>query len=121
MRKKISLFGVTTLCLLWLSSCGIPLPADKMNYVGEWRAPGMYLLILADGSVKYKRIKKGFTKSIEAPLQGFDRDDFIVGIGSLKTTFRVDKPPYQENGQWKMVVDGVTLIRVNNLRNQTSI
>ncbi len=121
MRKKISLFAITTLCLLLLSSCGIPVPADKMDYVGEWRAPGMYLLIMADGSVKYKRIKKGFTKSIEAPLKRFNGDDFIVGIGSFKTTFRVDKRPYRDNGRWKMVVDSVTLIRVNDLRKQTSI
>lgn len=121
MHKKISLFSITTLCLLLLSSCGIPVPADKMDYVGEWRAPQMYLLITADGSVKYKRIKKGFTKSIDAPLKGFSGDNFIVGIGSLKTTFRVSKRPYQDNGRWKMVVDGVTLLRVNNLHKQTSI
>lgn len=119
MKTKVLFNLFLLVSLTWLSSCGVPVPADKMDYVGEWQAPNMYLSITADGRVKYKRKKGSMTKSIDAPLQGFDRNDFIVGVGSLKTTFRVDKPPYEDNGQWKMIVDGVTLTRTRKYRSNT--
>ncbi len=54
----------------------------------------MYLLILADGSVRYNRLKKGVATSVNGPLQEFDGDDFIVGVSFFKTRFVVSKPPY---------------------------
>ena len=109
-QKSLKLFILVVLAIL-LSSCGIPVPADKMNYVGEWEGPGIYLQITADGRVKYKRIQKGMTKSLEAPIRRFEKDDFVVGIPGMSTTFMVNTPPYKEHGQWKMVVDGNTLIK----------
>jgi hypothetical protein len=96
---------------LFLYGCGKPVPADKADYIGEWRAPAMYLLITQDGSVQYKRLKGGAERSITGPLQGFKGDDFSVGFLFLSTTFVVSKPPYQEGGRWKMVVDGVELTK----------
>ncbi len=71
----------------------------------------MYLLITQDGSIRYKRLKSGVSTSVEGPLKGFDGDNFEAGIGPLSTTFVVSKPPYQEEGVWKMVVDGVELTK----------
>lgn len=71
----------------------------------------MYLLITQDGSVRYKRLKGGATTSVEGPLKGFDGDNFDVGIWKMSTTFVVTRPPYEDKGQWKMVVDGVELTR----------
>jgi hypothetical protein len=71
----------------------------------------MYLLITQDGSVRYKRLKGSMTTSIEGPLKGFNGDNFEAGIGSLATTFVVSKPPYQDGGKWKMVVDDVELTK----------
>ena len=96
---------------LLLFGCGEPVPPEKAAYVGEWKAPGMYLLLLQDGSVQYKRIKAGVTTSVSGPLQGFEGDNFAVGIGLMKTTFVVSKPPYQDGAVWKMVVDGVELTK----------
>ena len=95
-----------------LSACAKAVPEDKAPYVGEWRARTMALLITQDGSVSYKRIKGGVTTSVNAPLRQFKGDDFIVGIPLMTTTFEVSKPPYQEGGRWKMVVDGVELTKV---------
>jgi hypothetical protein len=100
------------LLILALAACSKPIPPEKAAYVGEWRETNMYLLITQDGNVKYKRRDGSNTVSINAPIQKFDGNDFDVGIGALKTTFYVSKPPYQVNGQWKMVVDGVELIKV---------
>jgi hypothetical protein len=103
-------------CLLLLSTvlllgCGKPVPTDKSTYVGLWQEKNMSLLITQEGTVSYKRVKSGGTTSIDAPLQGFDGDNFKVGVGLMSTTFVVSKPPYQEGGKWKMVVDGVELTR----------
>ncbi len=72
----------------------------------------MYLLILADGSVSYNRLKKGVTTSVNGPLQKFDGDDFIVGISFFKTRFVVSTPPYKQEGVWRMMVDGVELTKL---------
>lgn len=72
----------------------------------------MSLLILQDGSVDYKRLKKGATVSVTGPIKEFQGDNFVVGIAFFKTTFKVSTPPYQENGKWKMVVDGIELTKI---------
>jgi hypothetical protein len=65
----------------------------------------MALVVTQDGSVAYKRIKGGVTKSLNAPLRRFEGDNFVVGLPIISTTFQVSKPPYEEEGHWKMVVD----------------
>jgi hypothetical protein len=92
---------VVLLAAVILASCG----------VGEWKADGMSLLITRDGSIVYQRMRKGARTSIDAPLKGFHGDDFDVGIGPLTTTFKVNVPPHEEAGEWKMTVDGVALTR----------
>jgi hypothetical protein len=95
-----------------LAACGIEVPAAKSAYIGQWKADGMSLLITRDGSIAYKRIQKGASTSIDAPLKAFHGDDFDVGIGPMTTTFTVSSPPREIDGVWKMTVDGVELTRV---------
>ena len=97
--------------LALLTACGVPVPADKAAYVGEWQEPAMYLLITQDGSVRYKRMQGGASKSVEAPLKGFSGDNITVGIGPMTTTFVVNKPPHQDGDKWRMTVDGVELTK----------
>ncbi len=107
-----SRFLVPALLLALLAACGIDVPPAKSAYVGQWEADGMTLLITRDGSVSYKRFRKGASTKIDAPLKSFDGDDFEVGIGPMTTTFRVSSPPREIDGVWKMTVDGVELTRV---------
>ena len=100
------------LSLLALAGCAKPVPPEKAAYVGEWQRPEMYLLITQDGSVRYKRVKGGGTVEVNGPLQGFDGDDFRVGLGSMNTSFDVSAPPHQAtDGSWRMTVDGLELTR----------
>ena len=101
---------LVTLCLL-LAACAKPLPPDKAAYAGEWDAPTMTLLITPSGSVAYKRVEGNRSTSISAPLKAFVGNDFVIGVGPLDTTFKVSMPPHQDQGQWKMIVDGVELTR----------
>ncbi|KDN27960.1 hypothetical protein VFDL14_02995 [Vibrio fortis] len=104
---------VILLSLFALAGCSDPLPENKLSYVGEWQSVDMYLLILADGTISYKRIHKGGTTTINAPIKEFVDDDFVVGFAFLATTFVVSQPPYLSDGQWVMEVDGVTLIKTD--------
>ncbi len=99
------------LLTLFLPGCGVPVPADKADYVGVWRSQEMVLSITQDGSIDYKQQRGGAETSINGPLQEFQGDDFSVGVWFISTTFVVSKPPYQEGGRWKMVVDGVELTK----------
>ncbi len=94
-----------------LVACAEPLPADKATYVGDWRAQDMSLRITKDGQVEYQRRTAGGNNSIHAPIQRFEGDNFVVGVGPFNTTFVVSKPPHLEDGVWKMTVDGVELVR----------
>lgn len=108
---RFVLLAVVLIATLMLAACGVAVPQDKAAYVGEWKADGMSLLITRDGSIVYHRMRKGARTSIDAPLKGFHGDDFDVGIGPLTTTFKVNVPPHEEAGEWKMTVDGVELTR----------
>jgi len=105
-------FVVLAALLVLLAACGIEVPQAKVEYVGRWEADGMSLLITRDGSVSYKRLGKGASIKIDGPLQAFHGDDFEVGIGPMKTAFRVSSPPRKIDGAWRMTVDGVELTRV---------
>jgi hypothetical protein len=89
----------------------VPVPSSKSAYVGEWLGEKMRLKIQQDGHVEYKRDRPNKHISLNADLQGFDGDDFDIGVGFVRSTFVVTKPPHRENGKWKMTVDGVELTR----------
>ncbi|MCJ8302248.1 lipoprotein [Shewanella sp.] len=110
MKKYISVIAL----LLLLSGCAEPLPEDRLNYVGEWQSKEMGLLILADGTVAYKRIKGGTTTSVNGPLKEFVGDNFVVGLLFITTTFVVSESPQEVDGVWQMTVDGVKLTRVKD-------
>ncbi len=107
-RPLATLLLATTL----LACKGQPLPADKLEYAGEWRGGGVQLVITVDGGCSYHKVSGASHVEINGPIKGFDGDDFVVGVMVVKTTFDVTAPPHDDNGTWKMTVDGVELIRV---------
>ena len=114
MRKRFLTAVVPLLALL--SACAKPLPADRQDYAGDWRGNGVSLLITPEGQVVYHRQEGGSTVSIDAPLKGFDGDDFEVGLGPAVTRFDVGQPPTEANGEWTMEVDGRMLRREDDAR-----
>jgi hypothetical protein len=111
--KIVKLLLVFTL-LAALLGCAKPVPPEKVSHVGEWQEKTMHLLITQDGSVRYKRVRGGATTSVEGPIKGFVGNNFEVGIGPMVTTFVVSKLPYEDGEEWKMVVDGVELVKTAN-------
>jgi hypothetical protein len=72
----------------------------------------MKLRISPGGMVNYERKSGAGNRRINAFIAEFDWRHFKVGFMGINTTFRIDKPPYEEGGKWKMKVDGVELTRV---------
>jgi len=107
MRKRAAIVAA-----LALSACGEPVPQEKAAYVGEWRGENMALAISQDGRVAYKRVKGSASTSVDAPIQRFEGDSFVVGVAFMSTRFEVSRAPWQDAGHWKMVVDGVELTKV---------
>jgi hypothetical protein len=104
--------AILALCAVLLAACGEPLPQDKREYAGDWRGERMRLVITPEGRCEYERQKPGGTSArISAPIQRFDGNNFVVGVGPFTTTFVVAKAPHIADGKWKMVVDGVELTR----------
>jgi len=97
---------------LLAAACSRPVPPAKAAYVGAWKADRMQLVITADGYVRYERRSGNARTSINAPIQRFDGDNLVVGVGFLHTTFVVSRPPHHEGSRWKMTVDGIELERV---------
>ena len=96
---------------VFLAACSPPVPPPKTTYVGEWHAENMRLQISADGYVNYERRNGNNRTTVNAPIQAVEGDDFIVGVGPVKTKFVVSKPPHLDGNVWKMTVDGVELTR----------
>ena len=72
----------------------------------------MTLLITPEGRVEYERRDGGNKVSVKAPIQRFEGDDFVVGVGPFNTRFVVSRAPHLVEGQYRMVVDGIELTRV---------
>jgi len=107
---SLTLAPLLALVLGWHCT-GNPLPANKKEYAGLWRGPGIKLRITPDGRIKYNKARGAGHTKINAPIKEWKGNDFVVGFGPMNTTFKVSRPPYQDNGLWKMVVDGITLTR----------
>jgi len=89
-----------------------PVPRDKLHYVGEWTGKQMRLQIAKDGKIQYERIREGKNVDLNIELKGFNGDNFDAGVSLIRSTFVVSKPPYRVGDDWKMVVDGVELTKV---------
>jgi hypothetical protein len=110
MRAAAALVMLVVAALL--ASCSEPIPPEKLGYAGEWRGENVLLVITLEGGVAYKRQDGKSSVSINAPIQRFEGNNFVVGVGPLNTTFVVAQPPHLVDGQYKMTVDGVELTRV---------
>lgn len=110
MRTLPALVAATLL----LVACEKPVPPERAAYVGHWSGgPIRQLDITQAGRIEYLRaMEGGGTTTISSPIQRFEGDDFVVGVGPISTTFKVTAPPHQDaTGMWVMTVDGVEVRR----------
>lgn len=115
---KVFCLSVQVLILCFLCACSKPLPDDKQTYVGEWQDDHKttLLIIHASGDINYERKVGVATTTINAPIKEFNGNDFIVGVWFFTTDFKVTEPPEKRQGKWRMVVDGVELIKTRSIK-----
>lgn len=114
MRRLATLRSALALLLLMaLAACTQPVPVDQRDYIGHWQGEGVLLVIRADGQANYDRVKDSRRTSMHGPAHSFTTKGFKIGIGPLSASFRVQSPPKEVDGAWRMTVDGVVLTRRN--------
>ena len=89
MKTQTKIFALLLLTTAF-ASCGlkgIKVPADKLNYVGLWTSMEIQLAIHENGRVEYEKNTGGSKKSISAPIQKFEGNNFVVGALGINTTF----------------------------------
>ena len=99
---------------LFIVSCGVPIPKDKLTYVGTWKGDSISLVIDRSGKVDYKLTQGTDTKHIRAPIQKFDEYSLTIGLLFIKTTLKVQQPPEEMDGIWTMVVEDEELIKYDS-------
>jgi len=107
---------IALLASLLLAACGgnegarpVSLPPE---FVGEWTAPGIALLLTERAEIRYSRLRSnGSTLSISGPLLSFGERGFSAGFGPLSTKFRINSPPRQDGIVWRMTVDDIEMVR----------
>lgn len=110
---------VTGILVAWLLACsGLaeleealrPVAPPDDRWSGTWEGPGHTLVIAPDGTLDLRKIEGGGHTDLTLPARGWD-GGITVGIGPVKTTFQVQEPPHQVDGEWRMVFEGVVLVR----------
>jgi len=106
-------FLAIILTFLFVTGCSsIEVPEEKKNYIGYWKGTDLRLEIKANGDVIYAKKIGDYVETVESPLQGFEGDSFTIGYGIVSQTVKVTQAPFKtEEGEWKMVVDGITLTK----------
>ena len=112
------------------------LAGEIQSFVGTWQAKkesdyssrsfdNTVLVVLPNGSAMFKHCTKHVVGS-NSSISGTVLSDTVIGaIGDGELTlskaslpnvheqiFALDSPPYRENGQWYMVLDGTVLRRL---------
>jgi hypothetical protein len=100
-----------------------PLLENQKDYIGKWKNDSSTLIIEKDGDAKYSQHLKAETKTtssdistsslsnIKAPITALDAQHIQIGEGSMSKEFKVDKPPFEQDGKWKVILDGQVYTR----------
>ena len=94
-----------------LFSCNdpVPLSPEKSNYVGLWVASDRYISIFANGRLEYReKLSFGMHNRVSGNFT-FEGDIIEMEVFG---SFVIEKPPYEEEKQWKIQMDGILYKRI---------
>lgn len=85
-----------------------PLKADQFAYAGDWLGDrGTFIRIDVDGKADFissnSRVRGGAVN-----ISG---DRLSIGIMGISKSWRIDRPPHMQDGNWTMQLDGETFKR----------
>lgn len=103
------------LSLLLFGCSPDPIPQDQTIYVGVWQGGNVFLEIMEDGNASYAKVQDGATETVDSPVKQIGDGKIVIGFLFFTKTLELTKPPYEEDGEWKMIIDGVTLTKQTTL------
>lgn len=101
--------------LLVLQGCDIgipeakPIPTEYTDLVGVWDGGDIHVVITAEGSFEYKSTTGSGSYSMTLPLTAIDHNHLEANWWFFHNEYKIDKPPYVENGVTKLKLDGQVL------------
>lgn len=97
-----------------------PLTGEKKPYVGEWAGnQGSTLKIYPNSVVDYRSERDGGSKSIKGGVLQIREDVLHIKFLVFSISFNIDKPPHQEDGTWRMTLDGEEFTKKWELKSPT--
>jgi hypothetical protein len=108
MKKFLAAFLLITIISVTACVDKTPLSEATKIYAGKWVAnDGTWLQIYNDGGGSLEssntKVSGGSTTITDTTLQ--------IGLMGIGATYHIDKAPFEENGIWKMQLEGNVYIR----------
>lgn len=115
MRHTLAALAATILLAFGLACSGMDfdisaVPPPGPEYVGAWEGPGITVTIEPDGQIEVHR-RDGADTRVNMPAKVWTDDAVEIGVGPLSTRYEIQEAPYQKDGTWIMVFDGVQVTR----------
>jgi hypothetical protein len=125
MRHSLPLLLVS-LCWVFISCGPTPLPDDKLAYVGQWKGQSGFLLdIKADGTAdieqrvspsdpEYGRLCVKVGPPVIRGMRVAFLSETVVEVSvamKYARTYTIDRPPFREGTETKVVLNGITLTK----------
>lgn len=85
-------------------------PPPDGSYAGDWRGTGMHLVVTPEGWIRVET-QGDLSTQFEGPAKSWEGDVIQIGAFGFTTAYRIDEVPYEADGEWRMVVDGIVLVR----------
>ena len=105
MKKLFIIFLIAIASTIVVTSCGSKTPLSEENkvFAGKWVSnDGTWLHIYNNGGgdleLSNTSVTRGTTTITDSTLK--------IGLMGIGTTFSLDEPPYEDDGQWMMELDG---------------
>ena len=126
MKRSFSIIGGLLMLLIFSCNSKTPIPQEKKSYIGTWRSDsGIVIIINEDGTGSLKQNISHDTKDFKslgiAVAPAFINDLLVKFEGEKKMSlsrqfyyakeYIVGVTPYSENGQYKMILNEVGLIK----------
>jgi len=119
---KIKMMFLFLFGMVFLTSCinKTPLTEEQLVYEGKWVASdSMWLQIYKDGTGDFtskRKLESGkgdFKKSFKGGETTITNEQIKIDFFGIEEIYKIDKPPFKENGKMKMQLNGLIFEQKN--------
>ena len=103
MKKLITILLLSLVTVFTACAPKIPLSESQQSYIGTWmKADGTWLRISANGRGDFEMSNS----NVSGGAVTITEEKITIEILGKKSNWRIDKPPFQEDGYWLMDLTG---------------